>query len=74
MTVTIFLASLCGGMFIGMPVAFALLLCGVSLMLYLGMFDTHILAQNLISGADNFGWPCWLHRLTVYDKSAPSGV
>ena len=54
MTVTIFLASLCGGMFIGMPVAFALLLCGVSLMLYLGMFDTHILAQNLISGADNF--------------------
>ena len=54
MTVTIFLASLCGGMCIGMPVAFALLLCGVSLMVYLNMFDSHILAQNLISGADNF--------------------
>ena len=54
MTVTIFLASLCGGMFIGMPVAFALLLCGVSLMLHMSMLDSHILAQNLISGADNF--------------------
>lgn len=54
MTVTIFLASLCGAMFIGMPVAFALLVCGVSLMLHLHTFDTQILAQNLVSGADNF--------------------
>ena len=54
MTVTIFLASLCGAMFIGMPVAFALLVCGVSLMLHLNSFDTQILAQNLVSGADNF--------------------
>ena len=54
MTVTIFLMSLCGAMFIGMPVAFALLVCGVSLMLHLHSFDTQILAQNLVSGADNF--------------------
>lgn len=54
MTVTIFLVSLCGAMFIGMPVAFALLVCGVSLMAYLGQFNTLILAQNLVSGADNF--------------------
>ena len=54
MTVTIFLASLCGAMFIGMPVAFALLVCGVALMVHLNSFDTLILAQNLISGADNF--------------------
>ena len=54
MTVTIFLASLCGAMFIGMPVAFALLVCGVALMIHLNSFDTLILAQNLISGADNF--------------------
>jgi tripartite ATP-independent transporter DctM subunit len=54
MTVTVFLVSLCGAMCIGMPVAFALLVCGVSLMAYLGQFNTHILAQNLISGADNF--------------------
>ena len=54
MTVTIFLVSLCGAMFIGMPVAFALLVCGVSLMLHLHSFNTQILAENLISGADNF--------------------
>ena len=54
MTVTIFLVSLCGAMFIGMPVAFALLVCGVALMVHLNSFDTLILAQNLISGADNF--------------------
>ena len=29
MTVTVFLVSLCGAMFLGMPVAFALLVCGV---------------------------------------------
>jgi len=54
MTVTIFLVSLCGAMFIGMPVAFALLVCGVALMAHLHSFDTQILAQNLVSGADNF--------------------
>ena len=54
MTVTIFLVSLCGAMFIGMPVAFALLVCGVSLMIHLNSFDVQILAQNLVSGADNF--------------------
>jgi tripartite ATP-independent transporter DctM subunit len=54
MTVTIFLVSLCGAMFIGMPVAFALLVCGVALMAHLHTFDTQILAQNLVSGADNF--------------------
>jgi tripartite ATP-independent transporter DctM subunit len=53
-TVSIFLVSLCGAMFIGMPVAFALLVCGVSLMIHLNSFDTQILAQNLVSGADNF--------------------
>ena len=54
MTVTIFLVSLCGAMFIGMPVAFALLVCGVCLMISLNSFDVQILAQNLVSGADNF--------------------
>ena len=54
MTVTVFLVSLCGAMFLGMPVAFALLVCGVSLMIHLNSFDVQILAQNLVSGADNF--------------------
>jgi tripartite ATP-independent transporter DctM subunit len=54
MTVLVFLGSLVGAMAIGMPVAFALLVCGVALMLYLGIYDSQILAQNLIIGADNF--------------------
>ena len=54
MTVLVFLVSLVAAMAIGMPVAFALLVCGVALMLWLGLFDSQILAQNLIIGADNF--------------------
>ena len=54
MTITIFLASLLGTMALGMPIAFALLMCGVALMWHMDMFDTQILAQNLINGADNF--------------------
>lgn len=54
MTVAVFVFSLCGAMALGMPIAFALLVCGGALMLHLGMFDTRILAQNLIVGADSF--------------------
>ena len=54
MTVTVFLGSLLGAMLIGMPIAFALMVCGLALMLYLGNFDSQILSQNLINGADNF--------------------
>jgi tripartite ATP-independent transporter DctM subunit len=54
MTVLVFLLSLCGAMAIGMPVAFALLLCGAALMTYQGIFDSQILSQNVIIGADNF--------------------
>ena len=41
-------------MAIGMPVAYALLLCGVALMYHLDNFDAQIIAQNLINGADSF--------------------
>ncbi len=54
MTITVFLVSLLGAMALGMPIAFALLICGVALMLHMDNFDTQILAQNLINGADNF--------------------
>jgi tripartite ATP-independent transporter DctM subunit len=54
MTVLIFLGSLIGAMMLGMPIAMALLVCGVALMLQLGTFDSQILAQNLIGGADSF--------------------
>ena len=54
MTIVVFLGSLLGAMALGMPVAFALLLCGVALMVQLDMFDAQIIAQNLINGADSF--------------------
>jgi tripartite ATP-independent transporter DctM subunit len=41
-------------MALGMPLAFSLLVSGVALMLHLDTFDTQIVSQNLINGADNF--------------------
>jgi tripartite ATP-independent transporter DctM subunit len=52
--ITVFLVSLLGAMALGMPIAFALLICGVCLMSYMDLFDTQIVAQNLVNGADNF--------------------
>lgn len=60
MTVTVFVGSLLGAMALGMPIAYALLVCGLALMGYMaavGMlpaFDSQILAQRFVDGADNF--------------------
>lgn len=54
MVVTIFLVSLLGAMALGMPIAFALMVCGIALMLHMDMFDAQLIAQNTIDGADNF--------------------
>ena len=54
MTLVIFLGSLLGSMALGIPIAFALLLVSVALMLHLDMFDAQIVAQNLLNGADSF--------------------
>ncbi len=54
MTIAIFLGALLGAMALGMPIAYALLVCGVALMVHLDMFDAQILAQNLVNGADSF--------------------
>jgi len=54
MTLFVFVASLIGAMAIGVPVAFSLMFCGVVLMWYMGMFNTQIIAQNMIAGADTF--------------------
>jgi tripartite ATP-independent transporter DctM subunit len=60
MTVAIFVFSLLGAMAIGMPIAYALLVCGVALMGFLSVtttlvsFDSQILAQRFVEGADNF--------------------
>ncbi|WP_243368630.1 TRAP transporter large permease subunit [Microvirga solisilvae] len=54
MTIVVFLVSLLGAMALGMPIAFALIVCALALMLWLGNFDSQIVAQNMIIGADNF--------------------
>jgi len=54
MTILIFLSALAAGMIIGMPIAFALLLSAVALMFQQDMFDSQIIAQNLINGTTSF--------------------
>jgi len=54
MTIIVFVGSLLAAMALGMPLAFSLIVSGVALMLHLNTFDTQIISQNLISGADNF--------------------
>jgi tripartite ATP-independent transporter DctM subunit len=54
MTIAIFVGSLLGTMAIGMPIAYALLISGIALMVYMDMFDAQIVAQNIINGADSF--------------------
>jgi len=60
MTVTVFITSLLAAMAVGVPIAYALLVCGVALMAFLGAtsglvaFDSQILAQRFVDGADNF--------------------
>ena len=54
MTILVFVGSLLAAMALGIPISFALLVCGAALMLHLGMFDAQILAQNVINGADSY--------------------
>lgn len=54
MTVFVFVGSLLGAMALGVPIAFALLVSGVALMIHLGTFDAQIVAQNVVNGADSF--------------------
>ena len=54
MTIAVFLFSMLGAMALGMPIAFALMVCGLALMLFMGNLDTMIVAQNMFSGADSY--------------------
>lgn len=54
MVIAIFAGTLLGTIAFGMPIAFALLLSGIALMIHLSFFDPQIIAQNLLMGADNF--------------------
>jgi TRAP-type C4-dicarboxylate transport system permease small subunit len=60
MTVAVFISACWRAMAIGMPIAYALLVCGVALMAFMAAtgalpaFDSQILAQRFVDGADNF--------------------
>jgi len=54
MTILIFIVSLIAAMAIGMPIAFALLMASMALMISLDLFNAQILAQNLINGANSY--------------------
>jgi tripartite ATP-independent transporter DctM subunit len=54
MTVVIFLGVLLLAMAIGIPIAYALMVSGIALMLQQDLFDAQILAQNIVNGADSF--------------------
>jgi TRAP-type transport system large permease protein len=45
MTILVFVGSMLGAMALGMPIAYALLICGIALMTYLDIFDAQIVAQ-----------------------------
>lgn len=54
MTLMLFLGVLIISILLGLPVAFALLLSAIALMLHLGLFSADILTQSLINGVDSF--------------------
>jgi TRAP-type transport system large permease protein len=54
MTLALFLSVLIGSILLGLPVAFALLLASMALMLQMGLFSADILAQSLLNGVDSF--------------------
>ncbi|MBX3633329.1 MAG: TRAP transporter large permease subunit [Simplicispira sp.] len=54
MSALLFLSVLLVLIALGMPIAFALLFSGVGLMLQMDQFDSQIVVQNAIGGADNF--------------------
>ncbi len=54
MTIFVFIGSLLGLMALGMPVAFALIGCGLAMMWHLGISDPQIVIQNMWDGANSF--------------------
>ena len=54
MTIVVFLGTLVGTMAIGVPIAFALIFCGMALMAWMGVTDPQIIAAKMVAGADSF--------------------
>ncbi len=50
----VFIVSLLGAMGIGVPIAFALMLSGIAMMMMMGNLDAQIMAQKLVNGADSY--------------------
>lgn len=54
MTILVFIASLLGLMALGMPIAFALIGCGLAMMFHMGVTDPQIVIQNMWDGSNSF--------------------
>ena len=54
MTIFIFIGSLLGLMALGMPIAFALIGCGLAMMYHMGVTDPQIVVQNMWDGSNSF--------------------
>ncbi|MDH2435249.1 TRAP transporter large permease subunit [Pokkaliibacter sp. MBI-7] len=54
MDLVIFAGALFGAIAIGMPIAFALIMTGIALMLHQDLFDSQLITENLVSGTNNF--------------------
>jgi tripartite ATP-independent transporter DctM subunit len=54
MSILVFLAGLFIAIAMGIPIALALLVAGLALMLQLDLLDAQIMAQNLMNGADSY--------------------
>lgn len=54
MALAIFLGVLLSTMAIGVPIAYALVMTGIALMIHVDFFDAQIVAQNMLNGADSF--------------------
>lgn len=50
----VFLGVLFFFLFLGVPVAFSMLLSAIAMMVVLGIYDPQIVTQNLVNGANNF--------------------
>lgn len=54
MILGVFLFTLFFGLALGVPVAFALMFCGVVLMWWMGIFNPQIISQQMVTGANTF--------------------
>ncbi len=54
MILGVFLGTLFATLALGVPVAFALMFCGIVLMSWMGIFNAQIISQQMVTGANTF--------------------